>query len=84
MSAVQHTLSNSETIWPGPNSPRLPPVLPEGHVEYCLAKASNSSACFSSGSASILALISLHLASSLTKMWLAVTFLSELPDDTKY
>ena len=50
--------------WPGPNSPREPPDLPEGHVECSLASSVNLA--ITSLDASIAALSSRHLASSLT------------------
>jgi hypothetical protein len=95
---VKTTSLNSLTIWPGPNSPREPPDLPEGQVlrktssvrTLCLAArgvrmragrwdaathecslASSVNLPITSPEASMVALSSRHLASSLTRMWLA-------------
>jgi len=32
--------SNSLTIWPWPNQPKSPPLLPEGHCDFACAIAS--------------------------------------------
>ena len=102
---VNTTSLNSLTIWPGPNSPREPPDLPEGQVlcitnsvrERCARRgpagretqcgrgfghgaagathecslASSVNLPITSPEASMVALSSRHLASSLTRMWLA-------------
>src|SRR5690242_1249978 len=39
---LKTTRSNSGTIWPGRNSPRSPPCLPEGHCECCRARSPKS------------------------------------------
>mmetsp|Transcript_20686 Transcript_20686/g.61053 ORF Transcript_20686/g.61053 Transcript_20686/m.61053 type:complete len:232 (-) Transcript_20686:187-882(-) len=62
--ASQHTLSKAGTIWPGPNSPRAPPRLPEGHVLCSAASAANALPSALSFS---------HTSSSFTRIWLAAT-----------
>ena len=62
----KQTRSNSATIDPGPNDPSLPPFLLEGHVEDDLATSSKLAP------SAIFSLSSLHVASSLTRIWEAV------------
>mmetsp|Transcript_6006 Transcript_6006/g.17573 ORF Transcript_6006/g.17573 Transcript_6006/m.17573 type:complete len:240 (-) Transcript_6006:217-936(-) len=73
--ASQHTLSKAGTIWPGPNSPRAPPRLPEGHVLCSAASAANAlpSASASPALSASSALSFSHTSSSFTRIWLAAT-----------